>query len=131
MSHTEHSPLARLVLFMVCLSVFGIIVAGALAVFERPPGAVVPQTPKNTFVSSTCLNMCNYNSVLCEADLPADSLDRGQCYRTLTSCTNRCICSDCQDTCNNAFTACRSQSKNPENDRCDGLYDLCTAGCSC
>lgn len=122
------SSLSRLVVFMVCLSVAGALVAGAIAVLGSSPAAVAPQTPQNSLIESPCVHVCSYNYVLCEAD---GILDIQVCASTFASCTNRCTCTDCMDRCNSEYTACNSQPKNSEINPCYGEYDFCTAGCSC
>ena len=69
-SHTERSPLARLVLFMVCLSIAGVFTAGAhyyaidlpeqKAVSEIPP--MNPANSDGGEKCTSCTSLCPYSA---------------------------------------------------------------------
>lgn len=64
------SPLARFVLFIICLSIAGVFVAGAHYYAIDLPEQKALQAPQNSITNSlankcpTCINNCNYLSDL-------------------------------------------------------------------
>jgi hypothetical protein len=72
LSQSERSPLARLVLFVICLSVAGMIGAGALSVTGTLAQQQNPQTPINSGVSLTTASTMN------ERPCPYDDLKTAQ-----------------------------------------------------
>ena len=58
---TEQSPLARLVLFMVCLAVAGSIMAGAHYYAIDIPQQNALQAPENAGVSGSSCDICRLN----------------------------------------------------------------------
>ena len=88
------SPLARLVVFMVCLSIVGALGTGIYwyAVDRQSPDAIrVPTNEVNIY----CMNNCQFDAEWCSnsCGLPGDTdfglcLDR--CLNELETCERRC-----------------------------------------
>lgn len=60
-SHPARSPLARLVLFMICLALAGTVVAGAHYYAVDVPQQNTLQPPENGVGSSTSCAICKHN----------------------------------------------------------------------
>jgi hypothetical protein len=85
----EKSPLARLVLFMVCLSVAGSILAGGYWFAAGLPQQQEVQAPHNEDCSATCLE--NYNQ--CAGDCRrggCTTSEGGLCSRAYEKCESDC-----------------------------------------
>ena len=105
MSQSAQSPLARLVLFMVVLSVAGSILAGFHYYAVDLPQQQVKQPPQNQQGPLTdCYAKCYSDEDLCTR--PATSLkEYDQCAETRLACTMRCddtfreACQTCHRSC--------------------------------
>lgn len=104
------SPLARLVLFMICLAVAGSAVAGVHYFAVELPQKN-PQTPENSICNDRCDRTCadNYRTcILQEADRKVCIGARQQCENT---CLAQCACTDCEEQCQAELNACTDTSK--------------------
>lgn len=137
-SQIARSPLARLVLFMICVSVAGAFVAGAHYYVIDLPQQNLVQAPANfLFGSSACADSCkascqrNYDSCI---NSPKGWSESNPCGNTFNKCKDRCekncACSDCRDTCGSRYYACLNQPGYTEGD-CAGIAASCRASCTC
>lgn len=81
MSASQKSPLARLVLFMICLAIAGSVVAGAHYYTVDLPMQNTVQAPGNSVVQSwkcsDCANVCRWAGTLSQT---CYKMCMGDCY---------------------------------------------------
>ncbi|HEX3001215.1 MAG TPA: hypothetical protein VHN82_02430 [Methanoregula sp.] len=64
MSEPERSPFARLVLFMICLSIAGSVLAGAHYYAVDLPAQNALKAPENRWSSATSCEVCTGNCII-------------------------------------------------------------------
>jgi hypothetical protein len=89
MSGSPHSPLTRLVLFTVCLSIAGTFVAGAHYVTVDLPQQNVLQAPANTDPGS-CFLECASTARACFKGCGGNGGCSEACRQTAYACGNGC-----------------------------------------
>lgn len=95
MQESDSSPLARLVLFMVCLSAAGSIIAGAHYFAIDLPAQKNVQAPTN---SDTCASTCSMQKMDCARNCPKDS-NQGSCLDACLETYYHCMCRYCDMYC--------------------------------
>gem|GEM_PF-638748 len=133
------SPFTSLVVFMVCLSAAGGIVAGLHYIaIDLPVQEESLQAPSNAgLFAGSCLSDCvgpcqaRYDECM---QSPKGRMESNPCGSTLLSCTNNCAatcaCSDCRDSCDLEYSGCLLQAGYTPGD-CSGIRDTCYASCPC
>jgi hypothetical protein len=87
MAESQKSPLARLVLFIVCLSIAGSIIAGVYYFAIGLPQQNTLQAPEN----SACADTCRIQFNACAGACGDNQLCRGLCNEVYLSCAkNTC-----------------------------------------
>ena len=100
MSQSTQLPLARLIVFIVMLSVAGSILAGLHYYAVDLPQQQVQRPPANGNGPWTdCLNKCQANYRTCDS-MATSRMEANQCSDTASACDTQCI--------DNYLGACRS-----------------------
>jgi hypothetical protein len=84
---SAQSPLARLVLFMVCLAILGSIVAGVLYFTIGDPEQNLQQVPENSGYIWNCRDDCQYEYGVCQVFSP---FPPGHCEKEYDDCLAGC-----------------------------------------
>jgi len=122
--HSQKSPLFRLILFIVCLSIAGSFVAGVHYFTVEFPQQNNVQEPGNSYCLGICQDDCK------DAEHSCKQSGSGNCIAESQTCMNTCImecaCSDCKDACLSDYNACTGKPTT-----CMNNYDTCTDHCPC
>jgi len=90
-TNSARSPLTRLVLFMVCLSIAGALVAGVHYVAVDLPQQQAVQAPTNSYDHSCCqLGTCQQETLNCQSRCAGNGQCALGCYLTYHEAGNAC-----------------------------------------
>lgn len=124
MQEHSYSPLNRLVLFIACLAVAGVILAGILYVAGGLPQQTSGLFPENSNCLADCKDACKTAEENCKMSGNPGCIDAAnQCTNT---CSTTCACSDCQDACKSDYDSCTGKMTT-----CMNTFDRCTDKCPC
>ena len=90
MAEFQKSPLARLVLFIVCLSIAGSIIAGVHYFAIDLPQQNALQAPENSAGKYACADNCRVQFNACAGTCGDNELCRALCNQVYSSCSSVC-----------------------------------------
>jgi hypothetical protein len=128
------TPLARFVLFIVCLSLVGICIAGVYYIAVELPHQRDQQPPANGALTD-CFTQCRSDFSSCLHTCRSD-MEVARCEDTLAGCNARCdanyggTCNACRTSCDNDYSSCLTKPGFTEGD-CAGMRDVCKQACPC